>query len=319
MQEKRVLNRVAITLIIIAVLALCGSLVFIKREKIDTDKMAEISIQIENLSKQKNAAEIQIEKLDGEYTENVKNSDAWQFLITDASGKVYTEIFPLFKSYSLPAVILISADDFAGGGRRLGTNRISEMVENGWSCCISYDGDDLSLAEQLDNIRKVTETGDLEMPEAIYFGDDMYKTEYDEILLNYGITTVVHDSDEEYLSSARNFEKGKIWHVGLTPWISDDDAIETFVADGTNTVYEINFDETDKALFDAAKFEEMLLDTEDYREDGSLEVVDFATAYKNREEAEQLSADYLLKREEYEKQIRDADEKIDELCTEFGG
>lgn len=207
-----------------------------------------------------------------------------EFLFTECPVELYTEAFGAMQDADLTGIIALSNNEFFKLGGKINYSMYIEMINNGWSACIAWDGEsDLSAyITQIQNNLSVYAISPLT---AVYFPDGTYSEEYDDVLIEQGITVVIHHGETGLPIAPVGAEEG-LWHIGAEfgSYNGIVSNIEDAVVAGGNRVYTVSFSGYDDK-FNQSNFRNMLKQLKVYLENGYMRVVDLDTAYTIQRDA----------------------------------
>lgn len=326
------LNKIAAVVIAVTVLIFAGLLYFARPQSPDTNRLSEISAQIERLDREKTELQAQMTELEKNYRITVQDVATEQFVFTDLIDRVYSEAYPIMRAYSATGVLAVSKAYFDEPTGALTEEQFSALLKAGWSYCLYYTGaPGAASAEEtpedrftawLDSMKTLLETRELSLPDTVYFAPGTYNTAFDSVLSMNDISIAVHHGEGE-LPLMVNNTGGGIWRIGAQPWNGDTirTVLDNLVLRNANLVFDVNFEENSDAVFDSYGFRQMLDYIATFRVEERLEVTDFGTAYARKRETERLinlyHSDYTANHDDLQKQIDDIEAQVKELSANY--
>lgn len=305
-----------IAVIVICISLVVGAVVFAVgmsgKDRYASD--GEINARIDELTSQKEEYKAQLAKMEEDYELSTKGISTEEILVNELSNRIYTELFPLLKSYDAVAEVALDETVLKGNSGGITIPQIKELLENGWGICYKYDGSE-DLEPWLEDMRWLSEKNNLPVSEVVYFTEGQYKSEYDEILQRQNITIAVHHGEEGLPIMVKTSEDGGIWHIGARTWNGADAkiAINNLISDGANCVFEVNFQDGD-AHFTEKGFSEMLDYVGTSIKEDKLRITTFIEGRSFRYAAGLDKAEYEEKHGEAMAQIEN---RIDQINSEI--
>lgn len=292
MPKLSITDRIAVIVIIISILAGCLILALGIGDKNDYGDMAQINNKIDELVNERKIYEAELKKLEESFAENVKGIATEELVVTETNSRLYSELYPLMQKYSFVAEIAVDKNLFEELPGNITLVQLKEILNSGWSVCFKYNGYE-DLKAWIEEMRGLFTRNGLPIPEAVYFSQGVYKSEYDAVLAQCGITMAIHHGEENLPIMVTEPEDGAIWHIGARPWNGDSirNVIGNLLNEGANVVFEVNFQSGD-AQFDSLGFREMLNYVEDFIKKGELQMTTFHGARNIQHESGLKKAQY---------------------------
>lgn len=241
------LRRVILLILVLAILV--AGVWFVRRaDQEDNRNMRDLYTMVEPLQQEKEALLIEKEELESEYEQLLRDPSTVEILFRELDKSLYTDVYPLMRDRGLTGVLGINLNQYPSFNSQLTKDQYSRLLMDGWGSCLIYQ-DGYSLETWLAYIKSWTERDQLAFPSSVYFADNSYDPEsMDEILLEYGIDTVIMNAENGHSSTVTRI--GDFWHTGAMPWnytgINSDVELLSYT-EGANLVFTVSF----KDLWDA--------------------------------------------------------------------
>lgn len=276
-------------------------------------QLRQISAQIPPLEEKINELTAQRDEVSDKLESQIETSLTTEFLFLECPTTLYTEAFQAMKEADLSGIIGLSYTEFFKNAGKINYSMYTEMMNNGWSSCIVWDGEtDLSVyITQIQNNLSIHGIAPLT---AVYFPDKTYSTEYDPVLEELGITVVIHHGEEELPISPVGADEG-LWHIGseFGTYNNVVGGADDNVKAGGNRVYTVSFSGFDDK-FNLANFRNMLKQLKVYFENGTMRVVDLESAYTIQRDA---TVKYENTIPTLEKQLAEIEEELAQTRAEL--
>ena len=248
--------------LVLAVLLLGAGVWYVRRtEQLDQQHMRELYTKVEPLQQKKEALQTERDGLSDEYSNLMRDVSTVQLLFRDMDTRVFSDIYPLMRDRGITGVLGVSKNELPLGHKKLSAEQYNRLLMDGWGSCILYDrAEDLNYF--LTSLQQKLTQMQLALPTAIYFPNDTYSQELDEVLLAFGINTVVLDASDGHSATITAIDQ--LWHVGAMPWnytgVNSD--LELLArTNGGNLTFTVSFANLWDA-YDAPTFTRMLDDME---------------------------------------------------------
>lgn len=253
-------NKIAcIALALVFVLMLCGfggyNLIVAEAERAYMEKIKRYA---EPYEIEKAEYSIEMTNLERELNDLLPCGSTMTLVVTSPDEMLYTEVYPIFsgvskynstsENLSLVGTICISPTDLPGGDGNITEEQFSELLAEGWTTAL-YVGHTAAsdLAVYLDSAEVAFASIGITMPNAAYFAPGAYSTEYDGLLVEYGIRNIVHHEEEGFSLIGADLN-GSLWRAGDIGWNTTGVSNASFtalLANSGNLVFSLGFDEND--------------------------------------------------------------------------
>ena len=232
---------------LVLVLALLGAGVYYLRRMDQQEKnyMRDLYTEIEPLQRQRELLAQERDNLELNYALMMRDVATTQILFRELDEKLFSEVYPLMRDRGITGIIGLSGAQFPGMGKLINVAQFNRLMMDGWGSCYVYNS--RASAEILEQWLKGFEDrltlNELPIPTAIYFPGGSYMAEYDEILINHGIQTVITDAPDGRSTTVTDVT-GQLWFTGAMPWnytgvASDTDLLSR--TDGANLSFTVSF------------------------------------------------------------------------------
>ena len=175
------------------------------------------------------------------------NTSFMSFVFTSLDEAMYTSAHPVMAEtdHDLLGVMALSPTELPGLEGKVTADQFGTLKMLGWGLAIYWDGTG-DLAEYIEYMRDEILPGyELELPKTIIFKEGVYKIEYDEVIVQYGIVNAIHHNEDPSLPVRETTEPTGVWHPGCVGWKAGMSATllkRQIEAEGGYGFLEINFD-----------------------------------------------------------------------------
>lgn len=313
MEKEVIIKRIlqAVTVLLVIVLAVLLIMDHLDNKKLETELEDKYTESIP-LRVQKQELEEQLKQVEREYQVKINGKGTLTLLCMDLSEEIYTVIYPQLREYGYIAMLAVSETALPGAEGCMELTQVRELLDAGWCLCLHWNGESEPEEWITEMQQRLADCG-MELPEQIYFERETYETEYDELLAEYGLETVVHHQESGLPALATQTEEG-IWHIGAWGWnqVNARKSMEQAVEEGAGLVFTVGA----KYYYDEEQFPKMLTVLAEFEDAESLYVTDVASAYAYRGEAEgaegALQQELEAERERLKAEIAAVDREIQE-------
>ena len=146
------------------------------------------------------------------------NTSYMSFIFTELDSALYTDIYPVLSDgeSKLVGVMAFSEDELPGADGNITVEQYEELISLGWGNSLYWNGE-IPLADFILQMKDLLEGMNIDLPESIMFGPELYTYDYDALLLEHGIKNAVHGG-EGNLNTIESTEPAGVWHPGCIEW-----------------------------------------------------------------------------------------------------
>lgn len=222
---------------------------------------------------------------------------------------VYEDAYPMLEQNNFTAVLGLSPDSLPGLEGCISRPEFNELLNNGWSTSLVYDGE-TPLPQYLDFMKRLLSQYNIDMPSSIYFPRNTYTSDLNDTLSEYDIEIIIHHGEEE-LPLITTDPGSDFFYLGSIGWRSVNapsrlkNTISLF-----GSVAFIAGSPLEAEVYSTELFSSMISTLSDYILSETLLVTDLDGALEYRlsvKESEELSS------EAYENAAEDISRRIDKL------
>lgn len=273
--------------------------------------LEEINERLEPLRSRKLELEAELAGLKRENDEQMGGMATLSLLVTDLSGDFVAQIAPLLETAEVPAVMVLSQEQFPGNEGLITVEEFRQLLENGWDYCTAWDGS-IDFSEWYINMAQRLKELGFAMPESLYCAERSYTADLEKAAQVQGITTLVH-SGEKNLPIV-DTEHGTPWRLGSIRWIASGgrNCLEQAIEKHGSMVFVI-----DQMDFYESEFKAMLNLVKRYQGEETLMAGTLAEAGTYREEV--IAQQEKMQNEAYEARVRELNEEIEAVLAEIQG
>ncbi|MCQ2508730.1 MAG: hypothetical protein MJ097_08090 [Dorea sp.] len=232
---KKKTNFILIIVSIIMVV-ICAAVYISYRINLSSQKERYEMVQsnIDELRKEKEELEEQLAKLDEDAEETKSNEEKPRVILclNNLSDDLYDSIYSVMVQKRCKAAIVSLGGVVPGNTGRISVDHCKELLSEKWGCALGAGSNftwDSEKAKNIDSYKSFMEgyissykNTMKKTPDAIYFTDNTYSTEYDDMIKELGFSVVFYEGD-----FVRTRDKSlTIVHVQSNP--SNDEIINTF-------------------------------------------------------------------------------------------
>lgn len=209
-----------IAMVLAVVLLAVGALLLLNTERRDQARMRELYAQIEPLQRQRDTLAQERDNLEKDFALKMRDPATVQLLFRELDEQLFSDVYPLMRDRGITGVLGLSGDSFPGSTRRgISDDQYNRLLMDGWSGCYIYTSQSsvYNLSDWLDTIETRTVNHGIPKATAIYFANDNYQSEFDELLIAHGITTVITAAPDGRSATVTDVS-GPLWFTGAMPW-----------------------------------------------------------------------------------------------------
>ena len=269
---RKVFSVLLVILLIIAV-GVGGYIIVRQRQAQRADEEARLAIQRQMvpLQQQKRAILDQMNLLQREYEGKLAETATVKRVFPDLDERLYLEVFPVMLQYGFKGVLALSEDQVPGQPGLITIRQFEEMVRDGWTYCLNWDGESV-LWDEFTAVQWKMPESTLNMPDTVYLKPETYIPDMDLMLQRQGVRILVHHG-EQGLRIDIEGQENSLWHIGAVTW---DDSSARQILSGcvnmrTNLAFDINFSD-----YTLEGFQDLLYAITTYQKLKTLEVTSFA-------------------------------------------
>ena len=322
-------KKISVVITLLLAVFLLAALWYVQRqEQTDAGRYEVLDQEALPLQVEKRELERELDALEENYEQQMKGMPTAEIVVTDMDEALYDQLYPVMQEAGLQGIMALSDTEYFGRAGNISVSQFNEMLEAGWGYCLGWDGEG-DFAEWMSGMAERLRDTRLSVPEAVYFAQGSYSSEYDEILRQYDVTVAVHHGEEEKAVIVTDDGQGDIWYPGAIVWNRSgvrNDFAELISAGGNLTVSvrfaedggENTAQDTDREIYVENSFRNMLeYITQQISEGKLLVMTGFEAARACRTEAENSAAGLLqeleTRRQDLEAQIGELESRIDEI------
>lgn len=293
---------------------------FSEQEKQKEDLLSALNAQAQPLETRVWKLQNELASLDEDYQSRTASPATEQLIFLDLDEAVYTEVYPLMRDYQAVGVLALSKEEFPGQAGKITSEQLAEMLADGWTCCLAWDGAE-DLLVWLEDMHQLLEQERLTMPDTVYFAENTYFAQADQILTSVGVSVAVHHG-ETGLPLAAGGPDEEVWHPGCMPWNVSGimDITDNFILAQQNLAFTVSFISGD-SLYTYDAFTEMFAYISEYRQNDGLLITDFQTARACQEDAQkkraELAEELEAEKEAIKAQILELEEQINAIYAGY--
>ncbi|MBR1711081.1 MAG: hypothetical protein IJ719_20015 [Clostridia bacterium] len=269
---RKALSVVLVLLLVIAI-SIGGYFILRQRQIQRADEAARLAIQrkMVPLQQQKRAILDQMNLLQREYEGKLAETATIQLVFSDLDERLYLEAFPVMLQYGFKGVMVLSEDQVPGQPGLITIRQFEEMVRDGWTYCINWDGESV-LWDAFTEVQWKMPESTLDMPDTVYLPPMTYTGDMDLRLQRQGIRMLIHHGEQGLLMDIEG-QENSLWHIGAVSWqeSSARQILAECVSKRTNLAFDVNF-----ANYTLEGFQDLLYAITTYQKLNTMEVTSFA-------------------------------------------
>lgn len=275
-----------------------------RQEQEYASRVAQMEAEIRPYSIEYNQLEKELASLESSDSLRINGAAAVTLLFTGAGEEIATEVWPRLQSYGYPGMVVLTAEEFPGEEGCMSAEQFTALMEDGWSWCLGWPGEESDPAGALEELAARAEEAGLGTTAYVWFSEDG------------------SDRYEDWLE-----ENGYLAITDTVSWRADD-RISRFnqaVSSGGNLVYHIPFGQTEgKTVSEELAYLDSMLEWVDaYCQSGTAKLLTAADAAAYREEMaagqEEALAAWSAEKEELEQQIAELEERMEQIELSYFG
>ena len=265
---------------IVLLLALLGGggFLIMKQRSVRQQEAArqqEIQRQMIPLQQEKRALLDQMQQLQRQYDGKMAQQATMQFVFTQLDERLYLEVFPAMLQNGIAGVMALSGEEYPGAPGRITSRQFDEMVRDGWTYCLQWDGSGL-LWDAFTDVQWKMPENQIEMPDTVYLAPGVYKREMDATLTAQGIRMVIHHGEDGLPVDITDVQ-GSLWHLGAAVWKTESarQNLSANIENRGNLVFDVSFDSA-YGTYSLMGFRDLMYATAQYQSENTLQVTNFA-------------------------------------------
>ena len=212
------------------------------------NEYSEYDAQLNSLTYQKQKLLAELDKLGPDMEKRLGNTSYMSFLFTDLDEALYTSAHPVMAETDndLVGIMALSPNELPGQEGNITLDHFRVLLMLDWGTALYWDGEG-DLEEYILYMKdEVLPPLGIELPVTMAFKDGVYRLEYDDVLVKYGIVNAIHHNEIDiYPHIERTDPTGTVWHPGSVGWKAGMSATllkRQIEADGGYAILEISFD-----------------------------------------------------------------------------
>jgi hypothetical protein len=174
--------------------------------------------------------------------------------------------------YGMKGVLVLSEDNVPGMPGKITIRQFEEMLRDGWSYCILWDGVS-TVWELFQKVQWKMPENALEVPDTVYLKKGTYTTEMDQNLISQGIRAVIHHGETGLPIDIIGVDKS-LWHIGAVEWSQEN--ARSWLGSNQETRSNLVFDIQIEEQTEIYDIQDLLYAITTYKKNEVLEVLDFS-------------------------------------------
>ena len=216
----------------------------------------------------------QMAQLQRQYDGKMQVKSTVQLFFSDLGESLYLDAFPMMLQYGFKGILVLSDTQYPGASGAITVRQFEEMLRDGWSYCLAWDGQS-TLWDTFTAVQWKMPENTLEMPDTVYLEEGRFSAEMEATLISQGVRTVVHHG-EEGLPLDLTGQDRSLWELGAQMWVPETARSE--LADALQVRRNLAFDVrlTGQDTKDPLGFQDILYAIMTYQRQNQLSVTDMA-------------------------------------------
>ena len=341
-RRRRKIKITPTMVLIAAIVLLMGSVLVFAAIESKRNQYSEYDAQVNSLTYQKQKLLAELEKLGPDMEKRLGNTSYMSFLFTDLDEALYTSAHPVMAEtdHDLVGIMALSPNELPGLDGNITAANFRVLMDLGWGTALYWDGEG-DLEEYIIYMKdEVLPPLQIEMPTTMAFKEGVYRLEYDDVLVKYGIVNAIHHNEIEiYPHIERTDPTGTVWHPGSVGWKAGMSATllkRQIEADGGYAILEISFDnsasntvysyfeiEGEEPNVRADSFRTMVNLFKSSMRSGNVEVLNMENTRKKVEryysERTVIELEHAQRRAEINSQLADIERQMTKLYYDYKG
>lgn len=291
-----------------------------QKTKLETENNEKMQKELNALNVRERELEEELNALETDKKERIQAKGSTILLFTGMDKQIYKNAYPIMQEYRYKGVLLIAEDAYPGAEGCMTMSQFEELIGNGWSYCVLWNGDK-DVAKWHERQEDLFRELELEQSDAVYFPKGTYKSGYAEALKDLGYKTIAHCGDED-LEIIQTEVTGSVWYPGTYGMNAEQPRykLETAMEKGGAIVFRIGFS-AEEEKYEETTFDAMLNWMDSYQEDKKLQVLDFSEAQafhknltKKRQETEEGTSEEVAR---LNQELADVQKQIDDIYKKY--
>lgn len=200
--------------LILAALAVAGGILYSSYQvSVRQAYLAEYHAVVEELDVERGLVEDAYNRLREDRIQ-LRSCGKAALLFEDPKTALYTEVFPLVRSYGFTGIVAISPTQYPGAEGCITPSEFQALSDAGWETCAWWDGNDPQTS--FDALQAIFRRLGMTMPSVICVEEYAYTPNLDAVLADAGFTAVIHHG--ETLDLFDSLEDPLLAHLGAACW-----------------------------------------------------------------------------------------------------
>ena len=195
-----------------------------------------------------------------------------ELLFSSLNERLYLEVFPIMLQYGMKGVMVLSEENVPGMPGKITIRQFEEMIHDGWSYCILWDGTS-TVWELFQKVQWKMPENTLDVPDTVYLEKGTYTAEMDQNLISQGIRAVVHHGETGLPVDITGVDQS-LWHIGAVEWSQEN--ARSWLGSNQETRSNLVFDIRLEDQTEIFGIQDLLYAITTYQKNQVLEVVDFS-------------------------------------------
>ncbi len=233
----------AIALLLVLALLAAGVLYLRKVERADQQNMQDLYTMVEPLQRERDVLVQERDQIAADYALQMRDVGTVELLFREMDNKIFSEVYPLMRDRGITGVLGLSLQEYPGLQNKMTLEQYSRLLMDGWGSCLVYSDGMNDPETWFTTLKNNLEHDKLPMPTAIFFPEGKYDSSMKEMLLNWGIQTVVVPTEDGRSNTVTAPQDG-LWFTGAMPWnytgVNRDTELLAYT-NGANLLFTISF------------------------------------------------------------------------------
>ncbi len=203
-----------------------------EKDRISAEKQAEYENLLALLTDKVHSLEAEVRNVDNSVI-NMQGGSYLSLIFTELDERIFTELYPVMSTetdedgstvpaeYEIEGTLALSEKEFPDMDGKITMEQLDILIDNGWSTVLYYDGEG-ELSAFLGTMQDKLASAGMDMPRTLVFAHGIFNTEYEPVMLEYGVDIAVHNGELNMKFIEQNEPSDdSVWHPGYLGWVHD--------------------------------------------------------------------------------------------------
>ena len=270
------MKKIIPVLLLLLVVAAGGVLLYrpMQQKRAEAAKSQELQRKMVPLQQEKREMLNQMAQLQRQYDGKMQVKTTVQLFFSDLGENLYLDAFPMMLQYGFKGILVLSETQYPGAAGAITVRQFEEMLRDGWSYCLAWDGEK-TLWDAFTAVQWKMPEQTLQMPDTVYLEPGRYRSEMESTLTSQGVRVVVHHGEEGAPLDLVGQDKS-LWQLGAWTWEPEQARMQLTEALKVRKNLALDIRLSSQNLKDPLGFQDMLYANMTYQRQNQMSITDMA-------------------------------------------